>query len=231
MAIASSELVEREIRIEAPPSVVFEFLTDPAKMVRWMGTEAVLEPWPGGRYYVNLNGHEVASGEVLEIIPERRLVFSWGWADGSLPLRPGESTVEISLEPDGDGTRLRLTHRDLPSDMRAWHGRGWDYALPRLAVVAAGRDPGPDPLRSILRGTLMAARSLPPRYLYRLGRQRLRDPAVLALRRDDRRHRRTHAGHRRSAERHRTRERAGCADAGQHLPRYGAGHHPVRVGM
>src|SRR5438067_1495843 len=51
MAIASTELVEREIRIDAPPSVVFEFLTDPAKMVRWMGTEAVLEPWPGGRYY------------------------------------------------------------------------------------------------------------------------------------------------------------------------------------
>ena len=43
MAIASSELVEREISIDAPPSVVFEFLTDPAKMVRWMGTEAVLE--------------------------------------------------------------------------------------------------------------------------------------------------------------------------------------------
>jgi len=72
MAIASSELVEREIRIEAPPSVVFEFLTDPAKMVRWMGTEAVLEPWPGGRYYVNPSGHEPASGKVLEIIPDRR---------------------------------------------------------------------------------------------------------------------------------------------------------------
>jgi uncharacterized protein YndB with AHSA1/START domain len=74
MAIASSELVEREIRIDAPPSVVFEFLTDPAKMVRWMGTEAVLEPWPGGRYYVNVNGHEGVSGKVLEIIPERRLL-------------------------------------------------------------------------------------------------------------------------------------------------------------
>jgi uncharacterized protein YndB with AHSA1/START domain len=174
MVITSSELVEREIRIDAPPSLVFEFLTDPAKMVRWMGTEAVLDPWPGGRYYVNLNGYEGVSGEVLEIIPEQRLVFSWGWADGSLPLRPGQSTVEISLEPDGDGTRLRLTHRDLPSDMHAWHGRGWDYALPRLGAVAAGRDPGPDPLRSNVRGTLMAARSLPARYLYRLARQRLR---------------------------------------------------------
>jgi uncharacterized protein YndB with AHSA1/START domain len=175
MPIASSELVEREIRIDAPPSLVFEFLTDPAKMVRWMGTEAVLEPWPGGRYHVNPSGHEPVSGRVLEITPERRLVFSWGFEGGALPgLPPGHSTVEISLEPDGDGTRLRLTHRDLPSNVHAWHGRGWDYALPRLAAVAAGRDPGPDPFRSIVRGTLMAARSLPPRYVYRLGRQRLR---------------------------------------------------------
>ena len=174
MAIASSELVEREIRIEAPPSVVFEFLTDPAKMVRWMGTEAVLEPWPGGRYRVNISGHERVSGSVLEIIPERRLVVSWGWEDGALPLPPGQSTVEISLEPAGEGTRLRLTHRDLPPDMHSFHGLGWDYALPRLALVAADRDPGPDPLRSILRGTQMIARSLPPRYLYRFARRRLR---------------------------------------------------------
>src|SRR5205807_6273948 len=156
MAIASSELVEREISIDAPPSVVFEFLTDPAKMVRWMGTEAVLEPWPGGRYYVNPSGHEPASGEVLEIIPDRRLVFSWGWEGGALPLPPGQSTVEISLEPDGDGTRLRLTHRDLPPDLHSSHGVGWDYALPRLAVVLAGGDPRRDPVRSVIRGTLRA---------------------------------------------------------------------------
>ena len=174
MAIASSELVEREIRIDAPPSVVFEFLTDPAKMVRWMGIEAVLEPWPGGRYRVNISGHERVSGSVLEIITERRLVVSWGWEDGALPLPSGQSTVEISLEPAGEGTRLRLTHRDLPPDMHSFHGLGWDYALPRLATVAAGRDPGPDPLRSIVRGTLMVARSLPPHYLYRFGRRRLR---------------------------------------------------------
>jgi uncharacterized protein YndB with AHSA1/START domain len=156
--------------------VVFEFLTDPSKMVRWMGTEAVLEPWPGGRYHVNVNGYERASGKVLEIVPERRLVFSWGWEDESLPLAPGESTVEISLEPDGDGTRLRLTHRNLPPDLCAFHRGGWGYALPRLAAVAAGWDPGPDPLRSVVRGTQMGFRSLPLRYLYRLTLRRLRPP-------------------------------------------------------
>jgi uncharacterized protein YndB with AHSA1/START domain len=167
------EVVDREIRIDAAPSAVFEFLTDPAKMVRWMGTEAVLDPRPGGDYAVNINGHERVSGEVIEIVPDRRLVFTWGWEDEALPVAPGESTVEITLEPDGDGTLLRLTHHDLPRGMHTFHRLGWDYALPRLAAVAAGQDPGPDPLRSIVRGTLMAARSLPPRYLYRFARRRL----------------------------------------------------------
>jgi uncharacterized protein YndB with AHSA1/START domain len=170
----TTELVHREIRIDASPSTVFEFLTDPAKMVRWMGAEAVLDPRPGGDYAVNINGHERVRGQVIEIIRDRRLVFSWGWEDGALPVAPGESTVEISLEPDGEGTLLRLTHHDLPQDMHTFHRLGWDYALPRLAVVAAGGDPGPDPLRSIVRGTQMAARSLPPRYLYRFARRRLR---------------------------------------------------------
>jgi uncharacterized protein YndB with AHSA1/START domain len=170
----TAEVVKREIRIDAAPASVFEFLTDPAKMVRWMGTEAVLDPQPGGDYAVNINGYERVRGQVIEIIRDRRLVFSWGWEDGALPVAPGESTVEISLEPDGEGTLLRLTHRDLPQDMHTFHRLGWDYALPRLAVVAAGGDPGPDPLRSIVRGAQMAARSLPPRYLYRFVRRRLR---------------------------------------------------------
>ena len=36
----AAEVVQLEIRIDAAPSIVFEFLIDPAKMVRWMGTEA-----------------------------------------------------------------------------------------------------------------------------------------------------------------------------------------------
>jgi uncharacterized protein YndB with AHSA1/START domain len=172
----TTEVVQREIRIDAAPSRVFEFLTDPAKMVRWMGTEAVLDPRPGGDYAVNITGRERVSGEVVEIVPDRRLVFTWGWEGGGLPLGPGESTVEISLEPDGEGTLLRLTHRHLPHDMRKYHRLGWEHVLPRLARVAAGQAPGPDPLRSPIRGLRMIVRSLPPRYLYRLARRRLRRP-------------------------------------------------------
>ena len=169
----TAEVVHREIRIDAAPSTVFEFLTDPAKMVRWMGTEATLDPRPGGIYRVNVSGRERVRGEVIELVPDRRLVFTWGWEDHVLSVPPGASTVEISLEPDGDGTLLRLTHRDLPQDMRAFHRLGWEYSLPRLATAAEGGDPGPDPLTSSVQGARMVARSLPARYLYRFALRRL----------------------------------------------------------
>jgi len=66
--------------------------------------------------------------------------------DGPNPVPPGSSTIEIELTPDGDGTRLRFVHRDLPSDeAAASHGHGWDHYLERLATAAPGGDPGEDP--------------------------------------------------------------------------------------
>ena len=41
-------VVQREVA--APPATVFAFLTDPEKILRWVGTEATLEPRPGGLY-------------------------------------------------------------------------------------------------------------------------------------------------------------------------------------
>jgi uncharacterized protein YndB with AHSA1/START domain len=163
----AAEVVQREIRIEASPSTVFAFLTDPAKMVRWMGTEATLDPRPGGIYRVNVSGRERVRGEVIELVPDRSLVFTWGWEDHVPSVPPGASTVEISLEADGEGTLVRLTHRDLPQDMRAFHRVGWEHSLSRLATAAEGGDPGPDPLTSPVQSARMFARSLPARYLFR----------------------------------------------------------------
>jgi uncharacterized protein YndB with AHSA1/START domain len=84
------------------------------------------------------------------LTPPRRLVFTWGWEpaeDGTAnPVPPGSSTVEIELEPEDDRTRLRFTHRDLPSaEATQSHAHGWDHYLPRLESAAAGDDPGRDP--------------------------------------------------------------------------------------
>ncbi len=142
--------VVRELAIAARPETVWEFLVEPAKAERWMGIRAVLDPQPGGVYEVEVIPGHVASGRFVELDPPRRLVFTWGWepdADGApANVPPGSSTVEIELDPDGDGTRLRFTHRDLPSSESAGrHAHGWDHYLERLVVVAGGGDPGRDP--------------------------------------------------------------------------------------
>jgi uncharacterized protein YndB with AHSA1/START domain len=131
------------IRIEAKPDEVFPYLTDAALMVRWMGDWAELAPQPGGAFAVDFKGVPVR-GEYRVVEPPHRVVFTWG-APGSDAVPPGSSTVEITLQADGDGTVLQLVHRDLPPEEVAGHGLGWDHYLPRLAVVGAGGDPGADP--------------------------------------------------------------------------------------
>jgi hypothetical protein len=51
----------------------------------------------------------------------------------------------VTLEPDGDGTLVRLRHLDLPEQSREIHGQGWDLFLGRLTIAATGGDPGPEP--------------------------------------------------------------------------------------
>jgi uncharacterized protein YndB with AHSA1/START domain len=140
--------VEREIRIAARPETVFEFFTDPEKMVLWKGRQADLDPQPGGIYRVEMGDRIVARGEYVEVDVPTRVVFTWGWEgqeSGPHGVPPGSSRVEITLAPDGEGTLVRLRHLDLPEEARQIHGEGWDLYLGRLAVAATGADPGPDP--------------------------------------------------------------------------------------
>jgi uncharacterized protein YndB with AHSA1/START domain len=93
--------VEREVRIDAPPEVIFKFFVDPEQMIRWKGVEATLDPRPGGIYRVNVTGADVVRGEYVEVSPNERVVFTWGWEGEGNPVPPGSSTVEITLVPDG----------------------------------------------------------------------------------------------------------------------------------
>jgi uncharacterized protein YndB with AHSA1/START domain len=143
-----SEPVVKEIFIDAPPSIVFQFLTDPQKMIRWMGVVAEIDVRPGGIYRLDPNGRDVIRGEYIEVIPHRRVTFTWGFerpSQGLAAVPAGSTRVEIDLLPEGTGTRIRLTHRQLPPDARDRHERGWGHYLLRLKTVSQGSDPGPDP--------------------------------------------------------------------------------------
>jgi len=138
-----AELV-REIMIDATPETIWPFLVDPGKHVEWIGTEADIDPKPGGVYRVNVQGLHQSAGEYVEVVPQQKVVFTFGWEEEGNPIKPGSTTVEISLHPEGDKTLVRLVHRGLPEDAVSDHTGGWDHYLGRLAVAATGGDAGPD---------------------------------------------------------------------------------------
>jgi uncharacterized protein YndB with AHSA1/START domain len=138
--------VEVAVKIAASPETVYDFFTDPDKMIQWMGRDADLDPRPGGAMRCDINGRDVASGRFVELDPPNRIVFTWGWEPEDSVTRPGSSTVDVALQPEGDGTLVTLTHRDLPTaEAREAHSHGWNHYLERLATVATGADPGADP--------------------------------------------------------------------------------------
>ncbi|HJR44175.1 MAG TPA: SRPBCC family protein [Actinomycetota bacterium] len=139
--MTESEDLVVERRVSVPPEEVFTYFTDSQKWLAWQGTEAEVELAPGGIWRVNVTGDGFASGRVVEVVENERIVFTWGWEQGP-PVPPGSTTVAIELVPDGEGTVIRLTHRDLPPDQIEIHRYGWEHFVPRLAAVSESREPG-----------------------------------------------------------------------------------------
>jgi uncharacterized protein YndB with AHSA1/START domain len=139
--IDSSGRVVHELWVGLPQQEVFEFFTDPARLVQWIGLSASLEPVAGGVFRFEVQPGQFCEGTYVEVDPPSMVSFSWGWTDPDWHLPPGSSLVTVTLSPDGDGTRVRLVHDRLPGDLRAVHDEGWSSFLARLASVAAGHPP------------------------------------------------------------------------------------------
>ena len=135
MAI-EQKTIEKVVTISARPETVFGYFTDPVKYVRWKGRRANLDPRPGGIFEVEFDKGEIARGEFVEVRPNQRVVFTWGWV-GSATCPPGTSRVEVDLERVTGGTRVRLVHAGLPEAEVASHRDGWDHYLKRLVAVVA----------------------------------------------------------------------------------------------
>ena len=133
--------VRRETHIAAPPATVFAFLTDPEKIISWMGTEAETEMHRGGLYLLKGVNGRVARGAFREVVPVHRLAYSFGW-DGDEEVPPGSGLVEIDLIDRDGGTLLRIavfpTRRSAPATTGV--GRitlaGWPWR-PRAEIPAS----------------------------------------------------------------------------------------------
>jgi len=122
--------------------VVYTFLIRPAKVAQWIGTAVDIDPQPGGIVRIVPNG---IRGTFLTLEPNAKVSFTWGYEGEGHAVPAGSTVVEITLTPEGGGTRLRLVHRNLTGESRAGHDRGWDHYVARIKIAAEGGTPGPDP--------------------------------------------------------------------------------------
>ena len=135
MSNAESARVVLERILPAPPADVFHAWTDPARLRVFMcpgnvtSTDVEADVRVGGRFRFVMHDGDAAivhTGEYRVVEPPSRLAFTWH----SPVTGPGGSLVTIALSPHEGGTRLVLTHEQLPGDEIAGrHRRGWSDIL------------------------------------------------------------------------------------------------------
>jgi uncharacterized protein YndB with AHSA1/START domain len=131
-------LASYEITIAAPAAVVWEHLTTAEGLLRWIGPQATADPVPGGALRWTHPDGATVIGRFVELVPHRRVVFTYGWEDGRMGVPPESTTVEIELTERDGATVLRLTHHGLPPAVVDDHERGWAYFLGALRDALAG---------------------------------------------------------------------------------------------
>lgn len=142
------------------PDELFRLWTDPqaikkwfvhAADVRWI-EEPKLEVRDGGRYslHVARDGKENEvfrfSGTYREVIPDKKLTFSWNW--DSLPLEgaqgTGRTVVRVEFVGQAEGTTIVLTQSGLPHlAAHAAHKRGWERCFDGMEEVLSFTDVEP----------------------------------------------------------------------------------------
>jgi uncharacterized protein YndB with AHSA1/START domain len=130
-----------------PPAAVWKALTTPALMARWLHMAPDgFTPEVGSRFTYKTTPAGAWDGtircEVLEVIPNQRLVYSWRGGDagnvgyGSLL----DTIVTFTLERVDGGTRLRAVHSGfvLPRNETAYRNMsgGWSKVVATIGAIA-----------------------------------------------------------------------------------------------
>ncbi len=128
--------LERSLIIRAVPAIVFSFFTEPARWAAWWGPGSTIDARPGGRMRIRHPNGTEASGEVLEVAPPDRIVFTYGYASGPAS-PPGSSRVVVTLDRHPEGTLLHLAHDFTSAEARDEHVQGWRFQLSLFANLIA----------------------------------------------------------------------------------------------
>jgi uncharacterized protein YndB with AHSA1/START domain len=142
--------IEREIRIDAPPQVVFEVISRPEHVREWWYAESDVPPVAGATGELAwADGDDprahVTAMTVVVADPPNRFSFRWTHAVGESAIEGNSMLVTFDLVPVDSGTLLRLTETGFRE--RGWesavleqtyreHLNGWTHYVPRIAAYA-----------------------------------------------------------------------------------------------
>jgi uncharacterized protein YndB with AHSA1/START domain len=129
--LAGNISVERSIDLPAPPDSVWQHLTDGDILGDWMEGEVEITSRPGGSITLVPEEGDLVWGTVEEVIPGKRLQWSWRTDDG-MPTQ-----VEIEIAPAGEGTTLTVRETLLPWTTTGLLPQWVDPPFPRAFLSAA----------------------------------------------------------------------------------------------
>lgn len=142
--MAFPDRIERTVSLSRPPHEVWTALTTAEGLSAWFGERATIDLRPGGVATMTFAGGLTVEMRIERV--EEPTVFAYTWR---LPdLReddPRRTYVEFTLQPDGDGTLLRVVETgfaQLPvgtrRDTYGSHADGWLRELTELAEHIRG---------------------------------------------------------------------------------------------
>jgi uncharacterized protein YndB with AHSA1/START domain len=148
-ATASTDAIEREIHIAAPPRRVWELLTTAEHLGTWFADAgAEIDLRPGGALQLRWTEHGTVHGRVEAVEAPTRFMFRWGSAPGAGAVQAGDGTstlVEFTLAEADGGTVLRVVESGFSTlaadaDERArklaGNTEGWRLELEELRAHA-----------------------------------------------------------------------------------------------
>ena len=123
-----------ERSFQAPVQLVWQALTDKDKMKVWYFELEAFKPEVGFEFQFYGQKDEkkfLHYCKITEVVPGEKMAYSWRYAG-----YPGESEVIFELFPEGEKTRLKLTHNGLenfpadnPDFAKENFENGWNYII------------------------------------------------------------------------------------------------------
>jgi len=124
--------------VNAPPSKVWDALTNPGLIKQYLYGTQVTSDWKAGSPITYKGEWEGKSyedkGEILQIEPNKLLVSSfWSSLTGLPDVPENYKTVRYELSPEGSGTKLTITQDNNSTQEEADHStQNWNTVLDKL---------------------------------------------------------------------------------------------------